>query len=113
EGDANGLISDIQRFLDQLKGRSKKVRFLQASVQFEEGCQMENIRAFNVVHQLQEITEIVDYEPTDIADNPDSAEIIRKEGFQVLFRTDRTNEEIHQLFSTIAYMQDFVLSEWE
>lgn len=113
DGNANELMSDIQQLLDELKGSPRNKRLLQASIQFEEGCQMENIRAYNVVHQLQEIAEVVEYEPSDIADNPDTADIIVKEGFKVRFRTDRTDEEIHQLLSTMAYMQDFVLSEWE
>lgn len=111
DGSCEQLISDIETFLSQLKGASRK-RTMQAIVYFQEDCGMENVRAFNIVHQLQEIADQIEYIPADIKENPDTAEMIRREGFQVRFRTDQTYKQIHHLLSAIAYLKDMHLSEW-
>jgi two-component system chemotaxis sensor kinase CheA len=56
-----------------------------AQIWFENGCEMENLRAFSAVHNLNPLVEDLSYEPDDIADNADSAVLIRENGFRIRF----------------------------
>jgi len=86
-------------------------RSFKAVVYFEEGCEMEDIRALALINDLLKIAGDVQYYPTDIADDNKSAEIIRKEGFQIWFKTDRTFEEMHDFFSKTIFLKDLELTE--
>lgn len=52
-------------------------------VYFEDGCGMENLRAFMIVNALQERSLDFTYYPDDIDSNPDSAEKIIADGFYI------------------------------
>ena len=69
----------------------------EAIITFDDGCEMENIRAFSVVHNLKEKHEVIGFDPLDIIDNEDSVSIIRKEGFKVVFKTNMSIEEARTL----------------
>ncbi len=74
----------------------------EAVLYFEEGCEMENIRAFSVVHQLKEITEVISYYPEDVMENNESVATIQSEGFRVVFKTDLDLEQVRKkLYETI------------
>ena len=56
---------------------------------FEDGCKMENIRAFMLINNVRESVddvEIVSYVPDDIESNQDSANVIIDNGFLLSFR---------------------------
>lgn len=58
-------------------------------VYFEDGCKMENIRAFMLLNNIRENAEgieILEYIPEDIESNQDSANVIIDNGFLVTFR---------------------------
>lgn len=57
-------------------------------VYFEDGCGMENLRAFMIVNALQERELNFTYYPDDIDSNPDSAEKIIEDGFYIGFHTE-------------------------
>lgn len=48
-----------------------------ATLFFENGCGMENIRAFGVVHSMEQLGEVISYVPADILENPDCVQQIR------------------------------------
>ena len=60
---------------------------------FEDGCGMENLRAFMIVNALQERELEFIYYPNDIDSNPDSAEKIIEQGFYLGFRTADAREQ--------------------
>jgi two-component system chemotaxis sensor kinase CheA len=69
---------------------------------FEEGCEMENIRAFSVIHDLEDIAEIVSYVPNDVMESNESVNVIRTDGFKVVFRTDLGIDEVKsRLYQTV------------
>lgn len=51
---------------------------------FDDGCQMENIRAMLLLNKLREICEINTYEPAELANNPEAAQQIVAQGFMML-----------------------------
>jgi len=84
-----------------------------AVIHFEDGCEMENIRAFSVIHNLKGITDEVFYIPEDIIDNDDSVEIIRQEGFKVYLKADCSYEKLHELFMQTIFLKDLELIQLE
>lgn len=86
-------------------------RSFKAVIYFEEGCEMENIRAYTVIRNLKGVAEEVCYIPANISDNDNSVEIIRREGFQIWFTTDRSFEEMHNFFSQTIFLKDLELVE--
>lgn len=72
---------------------------------------MEDIRALTLINDLLNIAGDVQYNPANIADDSKSSEIIRKEGFQIWFKTDRSFEEMHDFFSKTIFLKDLELTE--
>ncbi len=140
DGEAEGLIALISKELEKLKYKNdisgsipkREVRSekqqqyyiskekpvvchnknaFKATIFFEEGCQMENIRAYIIVHSLRDITGELHYIPEDIIYNDDSVNQIREEGFKIFFKTDKSYEEIHELFMGTLFIKDIELNE--
>jgi two-component system chemotaxis sensor kinase CheA len=126
--EASSLIEKIESFLTSLKESNLSVkseeanrqplasslkRCFKAVIYFEEGCEMENIRAYAVINNLSEVADEVYYIPADIIDNDSSVETIKREGFQIWFKTNRVFEEMHSFFSQIIFLKDLELIELE
>ncbi len=76
---------------------------------FEDGCEMENIRAFAVIHHLKGFSEEVFYLPEDITDNDKSAETIRREGFTLYFKSCLPYEKLHDFFMQTVFLKKLEL----
>ena len=91
---------------------SSKKNNYKAVIYYEEGCEMENIRAFEAINTLKEIVEQIHFIPEDIIDNDDCIEIIRNKGFTIFFRTDRSYEDMYKYFSdNVVFLKDLQLFE--
>ena len=73
---------------------------------FEDGCKMENIRAFMLLNNVKEVAEIVDFSPSDIESNQDSANIIIDKGFILTFRSP-DNNSVLQLIENALNVQSY------
>lgn len=73
---------------------------------FEDGCKMENIRAFMLLNNVKEVAEIVDFSPSDIESNQDSANIIIDKGFILTFRSP-DNSSVLQLIENALNVQSY------
>ncbi len=78
----------------------------EANFFFEDGCEMENIRAFSVVHDLEDIAQVISYYPEDVMENSDTAQIIRDNGFKVVFRTDLGLDEVREQLNKTILLKD-------
>jgi two-component system, chemotaxis family, sensor kinase CheA len=88
-----------------------KQSFFQATIFFEAGCEMENIRAYTVLDNLKNIVQNIEYIPDNIMEEDATAEIIRKEGFKISFSTEHTRKEIEDVLSNTILLRDFELEE--
>lgn len=86
-----GQIADSKRY---------KVHVL-----FEEGCQMESIRAFDLVNKLSSFAAQVSCVPADIVENDNSAAFIREHGFDVYFNTEKSYEEVNAFFANTMFLR--------
>lgn len=83
------------------------------TVYFEEGCEMENIRAYTIIHGLKERAEEIYFIPENIIDNDESVDIIRKQGFVVYLKTVESYEEINKYYSQTLFLRDMEMVELE
>ncbi len=126
EVNCSALMNKIKSFLTDLKARNKSeavserpaekekrqyyiipdkpvkkgaVSCYKAGVFFEDGCEMENIRAYTVVHTLKtEVNELF-YQPGDLMENENSIQEIREKGFWLYFKTEKSELEIKEVFN--------------
>jgi len=89
---------------------SNKKKF-KATVFFEEDCELENIRAYTLINDLKTIAEDIYYIP-DI-EKSDRAEIIRKDGIQIWFKTDISFNDVHSILSKTIFLRNMELIELE
>ena len=78
---------------------------------FEDGCEMENIRAYTIVHNLKSITNDIRYIPADIIENDETMLQIREQGFVIYFKANQTYNEMHEFFMKSLFLKDLVLTE--
>ena len=123
DGDSGALTAKIREFGQEIKGAGKAAtvpsepvsvfvtdnsfgasavneganRF-SARLFFEDGCLMENMRAYTVVHGLKDHVREMRYSPEDIADNEESSATIRASGFLIQFTS----------FDSLETMQDYL-----
>jgi two-component system, chemotaxis family, sensor kinase CheA len=80
-----------------------------AVIYFDEGCEMENIRAFTIIHNLKQIARYIEYYPEDIVENDDSDKIIREEGFSIKFESDKSMKELETFFMNTIFLRELKL----
>ena len=113
DGNAGTVIGNLKEFLALLKQKNSadKDQFTyKALLFFEEGCGMENIRAYTVIQDLKDITDKLVYLPEDIMDNDESIEVIRKDGFQISIETDYEYSRLHEFLSKTVFLKDLELT---
>lgn len=84
-----------------------------AVIHFDEGCEMENIRAYAIINNLKNITEEFFYIPQNIIDSDCCVETIRREGFKVYLKTDNSYGEMHELFMKTIFLKNLELIQIE
>ena len=123
DGDPSDLIENIKEFLSIIKGepqstdtpvKTKKEverKYYEAVIYFEDGCEMENVRAYNIVHNLRDIVEDFSYCPEDIIESPDSVKIIREQGFRITLISDKSMKELHDFFLSYPFVLNIEITE--
>lgn len=84
-----------------------------ATIFFEDGCEMENVRAFTIIHNLKQITQELFYIPEDIIETDTSIDIIRREGFQVYLKSKESYQTIYEFFMKTIFLKDLELIQLE
>lgn len=139
DGDATDLLDEVKVFLSQLKAsngieekpsKTKKKEEKQqyyiaqekksgkeysnsyhAKIFFEDGCEMENLRAYTIVHNLKDLTDELFFMPDDIISNEDTADIIKEKGFELFVQVDYNYEQMHQFFMQSSFLKSLDLQE--
>jgi two-component system chemotaxis sensor kinase CheA len=119
DGNAAKLLDSIKGYLSDLKRnnpsvestKARKRNAFKAVVYFEEGCQMENIRAYSITHNLKDITDEFSHIPENIIDDDSSADVIRRDGFKIYFKTDCSYEKMHEFFMQTIFLKDLELKQ--
>lgn len=113
--DKNEVESPKQQYyISQVKSQEVTYRYsYKAVLHFEDGCEMENIRAYTIVHNLKDITEAIRYIPEDIIDSDESINVIRQNGFQIFLKADLPYDKINEFFMQTIFLKDLELTQLE
>ena len=84
-----------------------------AIIYFADGCEMENIRAYTIIHNLKEFANEITYIPADIIDSDESSEFIRKNGFTIFFKSDDNYDKINEFLQNTIFLKDLELLQLE
>lgn len=81
---------------------------------FEEGCGMENLRAFMLVNSIRESgLTAFDFTPTDVDTNPETAAVIVDQGFTLCFATAEERETIMSIITGTATVGSYQKIDFE
>lgn len=72
---------------------------------FSEDAQMENVRAFSIIHNMKEFVDQLHYYPSDIVENEGTIEQIRSDGFKIYCSTAERPEKIHDYFNNQPFLE--------
>lgn len=78
---------------------------------FDEGCGMENLRAFMLVNALQDACEDFTYYPKEVESNPDTAHEIIDKGFYIGFQNKEQAETAINILKNQSNIQTYEMIE--
>ncbi len=81
--------------------------FFAVTINFEDECQMENVRAFGIAHNLDEEGCVFYHMPKDLEDDKDGITFIRSEGFKLAVNCSQGEEELKTLLDKVSFMKEF------
>lgn len=81
-----------------------------AKVIFEDGCQMENIRAYNIIHNLKELCDEIYFVPENILEDNSCVDYIIENGFNIYFTSGRDAEELKGVFEQALFVKTYELN---
>ena len=74
---------------------------------FEEGCQMENLRAFLLINTIREECSFLEYFPADVETNPESSKEIVEHGFLITFSAENNQDYVLKQIETALNVQSY------
>ena len=86
---------------------SKYENSYQVKVFFEDGCQMENIRAVMLINNIKDWCDELFYMPEDIETNSGTCKTIIENGFDVFFTPAKTAEDVYKAIETAVNVQSY------
>ena len=105
---------DTQSQISHLKEEDREIKQKYiAKIFYEDGCEMENIRAFTVVHNLEDLTNEIYHIPEDIIESSYSVEVIRRDGFLIGFSTSEEVKKIEEQLNGIVFLRNLELLQVE
>lgn len=93
--------------------KKKPVQAYKAKLYFQDGCEMEHLRAYGVVHDLTELAEEMFFCPQNILEDDGAAEMIRSLGFELFIRTTATMEELQTRIEKTVFLEQLILGHAE
>jgi len=135
DGDGSALSQAIEAFLREIKGGGTPattpvaqqvaavvestnktttvgdgMHRYKAKIFFQDGCEMENIRAYTLVHNLQDLAQNITHDPADVIDE-DTIPIIRQKGFSLEFSSPYDFTHVTNHIGQTVYLRDYILEE--
>lgn len=79
----------------------------QVKVFFEDGCQMENIRAVLLVNNIKDWCDEIHYLPEDIETNPQTCKTIIENGFDIYFTPAKTANDVFKAIESSVNVKSY------
>jgi two-component system chemotaxis sensor kinase CheA len=90
---------------------SPEVKIYKAVLTFDEGSEMENIRAYNVLHSVEGRVRVLKHLPEDILDEEVAVDHIRANGFLLVLSTDMKYDALYNILQEPVYLKTLTLEE--
>lgn len=75
---------------------------------FEQGCMMENVRAFMLIFELRDYCEFLEFYPKDVEINAESAEYIKNYGFYIQFVAKDDKIMVYKTIQENLYVKEYI-----
>lgn len=85
------------------------LQFFKLRIVFQDGCEMENIRAFTIQHHFKNFCENIVTYPLNVVDDDSATDLIRKNGFHLILQTFKSEEEIRLETESSAFVSEYEL----
>ncbi|WP_271628547.1 chemotaxis protein CheA [Caldicellulosiruptor sp. DIB 104C] len=111
--DIENVLLELEGILQETeqKAKSEKGQRYSIVMWFEDGWEMENLRAFLIVQKLKEYVNVLEYFPPNIEVDASTAEMIKKEGFKIVIETSLSKDDILCLFNDFVWIKDIRVEE--
>lgn len=97
---------------DNSKGQGKnQSNSFKIKINFQDGCEMENIRAFTIQHHFKNFCDALGTYPMNVVDDDRATDLIRKNGFHMVLKTDKTFEEMEHEVQSSAFVTEYDVKE--
>lgn len=101
-----------QYYIPQEKKHLKDpISYYKATIRFESGCEMENIRAYTVIFGLTDLVEDMVHFPPDVAENEKTTDWIRENGFEIRVKTKLSLDEIQAHLDKTVFLETLEVVE--
>ncbi len=107
--DVVGAVDSVAAAVDMPISTCDKARYC-AEMMFSENCGMENVRAYTVIYQMNDIAEKVEHDYPNLLEGESLVTTLREEGFSVRFSTDVPTEELQEFFTQLGFIREFSLT---
>lgn len=74
---------------------------------FEDGCQMENLRAFLLINIIREECSFLEFYPADVETNPETSKEIIEHGFLITFTAEDNQDYVLKQIETALNVQSY------
>ncbi|MCK8060402.1 MULTISPECIES: chemotaxis protein CheA [unclassified Fusibacter] len=100
-----------QFYIPHVKESNDSFNYFYARIDFDDGCEMENVRAYTVVFGLNEKATEIHHIPTDIAENENTSEVIRENGFKLWIKSVESRDAIEEQLNTTFFLKRLQLED--
>lgn len=97
-----------QKAADPETAKQTGLSVFEAKVYFEEGCGMEDIRAFSIINNLKDISTDIHYIPENL--DSSASEYIIENGFFVNFKSESDINKIKKVFEDELFVKNYELN---
>ncbi|MCG8484431.1 MAG: chemotaxis protein CheA [Clostridia bacterium] len=103
------IEADEEKADRQVSGQYENLYYVK--VVFEEDSQMENIRSFSIVHNLDEFGCDIYHYPEDLEDMEEGLTRIKDQGFQMILNCKQNISELKYYFERVSFLKELELKE--
>lgn len=103
-------ILNTTLYIKSVELQACKLNRYRAVIYFEDGCEMENVRAYSIVHSLQDVAADIKHIPEDVIEET-ATDVIRRDGFQVEFSIGKPYEEVEKMLMQTVFLRELELKE--
>lgn len=109
---ADVFLSDLKNINNQeVSSEDMTLYYYKAHFAFSDDCEMECVRCFSIIHNLEDIISELYTLPEDVLNDPDASDYVKKNGFDMVFISFLPAEQIREILSNTSYLKELKFEE--